>query len=220
MKDLIELDDLAYGNTNQENLPFLSMNNHFTKLKDHFIDFPYPQIDETELEIENLIRLQDNAKKGKNWKAQYKFMKSADQNLDSLFVNFYLKNELVFDQEFIGQIKSDLTGMVVQLKMHYQRARPYQVAHYTKQDLIPFNSASANTPAYPSGHATQIYFIGLVESFRFPHKEKEIKKFCHLVAKSREVMGVHYESDTEFGKTIALALSKHPTIIKRYFTKK
>lgn len=218
--DLIQLNELAYGNINQENLPFLLVDNHFTILKDNFLDFPYPQIDETELEIENLIRIQDNAKKGKNWNAQYKFMKSADQNLDSLFVKFYLKNDLVFDQKYIGRIKTDLTALVMQLKMYYQRARPYQVAHYTKQDLIPFNSASANTPAYPSGHSTQAYFIGLVESFRFPHKAKEIKKFCSMIAKSREIMGVHYESDTEFGKTIALALSKHPSIIKRYFTEK
>ena len=88
--DLIQLNELAYGNINQENLPFLLVDNHFTILKDNFLDFPYPQIDETELEIENLIRIQDNAKKGKNWNAQYKFMKSADQNLDSLFVKFYL----------------------------------------------------------------------------------------------------------------------------------
>jgi hypothetical protein len=40
-----------------------------------------------------------------------------------------------------------------------------------------------------------------------------------MIAKSRETMGVHYESDTDFGKTIAIALSKHPTIIDLYFKK-
>ena len=215
----IELNDLAYGNINHDYNSFLDVDNEFTRLKESFLDFPYPQIDETKLEIENLISLQENAKKSKSWNKQLAFMQTADKNLDKLFISFYLKNELVFDQEFSDKIKTDISALIMQLKDFYQRARPYQVAYYTKQDLVPFNSASANTPSYPSGHSTQAYFIGLVESFKYPHKAKEIKKFCSMIAKSREVMGVHYESDTDFGKTIAIALSKHPTIIDLYFKK-
>ena len=215
----IELNDLAYGNLNHDFNAYLDVDNEFTRLKESFLDFPYPQIDETKLEIENLISLQENAIKSKSWDNQFNFMQTADKNLDKLFIKFYLKNELVFDQEFLAKIKLDLSALIVQLKDFYQRARPYQVAFYTEQDLVPFNSASANTPSYPSGHSAQAYFIGLVESFKYPHKEKEIKKFCNMIAKSREVMGVHYESDTDFGKTIAIALSKHPKIIDIYFKK-
>ena len=215
----IELNDLAYGNLNHDFNAYLDVDNEFTRLKESFLDFPYPQIDETKLEIENLISLQENAKKSKSWNNQFNFMQTADKNLDKLFIKFYLKNELVFDQEFLAKLKLDLSALIIQLKDFYQRARPYQVAYYTGQDLVPFNSASANTPSYPSGHSAQAYFIGLVESFKYPHKEKEIKKICNMIAKSREVMGVHYESDTDFGKTIAIALSKHPTIIDLYFKK-
>jgi len=215
----IELNNLAYGNLNHDFNLKLDVNNEFTQLFDSFLDFPYPQIDETKLEIENLISVQENAIKSKSWDKNYSFMQTADKNLDKLFISFYLKNELVFDQEFLSKIKTDLSALIIQLKEYYQRARPYQVAYYTEQNLVPFNSASANSPSYPSGHSTQAYFIGLVESFKFPHKEKEIKKFCSMIAKSRETMGVHYESDTDFGKTIAIALSKHPTIIDLYFKK-
>jgi len=215
----IELNDLAYGNLNHDFNLLLDADNEFTKLKDSFLDFPYPAIEETKLEIENLISIQENAIKSKSWNNQLNFMQTADKNLDKLFINFYLKNELVFDQEFLSKIKTDLSALIIQLKEYYQRARPYQVAYYTEQNLVPFNSKSANTPSYPSGHSTQAYFIGLVESFKYPHKAKEIKNFCNMIAKSREVMGVHYESDTDFGKTIAIALSKHPTIIDLYFKK-
>jgi len=215
----IELNDLAYGNLNHDYINLLDADNEFTRLKENFLDFPYPQIDETKLEIENLISLQENAKKSKSWDKQYAFMQNADKSLDNLFINFYLKNELVLDKEFLTKLKLDISGLIMQLKEYYQRARPYQVAYYTEQDLVPFNSKSANTPSYPSGHSTQAYFIGLVESFKYPHRAKEIKKFCSMIAKSREVMGVHYESDTDFGKTIAIALSKHPTIIDLYFKK-
>jgi hypothetical protein len=215
----IELNDLAYGNLNYDYINLLDADNEFTRLKESFLDFPYPQIDETKLEIENLISVQENAIKSKSWDKQYSFMQTADKNLDKLFISFYLKNELVLDKEFLTKLKLDISGLIMQLKEFYQRARPYQVAYYTEQNLVPFNSSSANTPSYPSGHSTQAYFIGLVESFKYPHKAKEIKKFCNMIAKSREVMGVHYESDTDFGKTIAIALSKHPTIIDLYFKK-
>ena len=59
----IELNDLAYGNLNYDYINLLDADNEFTRLKENFLDFPYPQIDETKLEIENLISLQENAKK-------------------------------------------------------------------------------------------------------------------------------------------------------------
>ena len=113
----------------------------------------------------------------------------------------------------------NVKSLILQLKVYYQRARPFQVAFYSKQNFVPFESTSAHTPSYPSGHATQIYIIGLVEIFKNPQKEKEIKKFCNMVAKTREIMGVHFESDTNFGKIIATALSKHPKIKEIYFKK-
>ena len=177
----IELNDLAYGNLNHDYNLLLNADNEFTKLKDSFLDFPYPQIEETKLEIDNLISQQESAIKSKNWEKQYTFMQTADKHLDKLFTNFYLKNELILDTEFLTKLKLDISGLVMQLKEFYQRARPYQVAYYTEQNLVPFNSASANTPSYPSGHSVQAYFIGLVESFKYPHKEKEIKKFCSMM---------------------------------------
>ena len=94
----IELNNLAYGNLNHDYNLLLNADNEFTKLKDSFLDFPYPQIEETKLEIDNLISQQESAIKSKNWEKQYTFMQTADKNLDKLFINFYLKNELVFDQ--------------------------------------------------------------------------------------------------------------------------
>ena len=127
----IELNDLAYGNLNYDYINLLDADNEFTRLKENFLDFPYPQIDETKLEIENLISLQENAKKSKSWDKQYAFMQNADKSLDNLFINFYLKNELVLDKEFLTKLKLDISGLIMQLKEYYQRARPYQVAYYT-----------------------------------------------------------------------------------------
>ena len=48
----IELNNLAYGNLNHDYNLLLDADNEFTKLKDSFLDFPYPAIEETKLEIE------------------------------------------------------------------------------------------------------------------------------------------------------------------------
>ena len=68
----IDLNSLAYGNLTYNYLPYLEVKNHFSELIDSFLDFPYPQIDESILEIENLIESQKNAKQSKNWEKQYK----------------------------------------------------------------------------------------------------------------------------------------------------
>ena len=168
----IDLNSLAYGNLTYNYLPYLEVKNHFSELIDSFLDFPYPQIDESILEIENLIESQKNAKQSKNWEKQYNFNTNVDSNLEFVLEKFYLKNELIFDKELLANIRTDISALILQLKVYYQRARPFQVAFYSKQNFVPFESNSAHTPSYPSGHATQIYFIGLVI----------INKFVYLIS--------------------------------------
>ena len=108
----------------------------------------------------------------------------------------------------------------MQLKKHYNRARPYQIAYYTGQDLHPFNTITGNTPAYPSGHAMQSRFLLKIVAFNFPKYKDEIKKLANDIAFTRIVMGVHFQSDNDFGFKIADKLATYPQIIDKYFTNK
>ena len=105
----------------------------------------------------------------------------------------------------------------MQLKNHYQRARPYQYALYGNQKLNPYDTFSGNTPSYPSGHACQITFLGAILCSHYGEKEKEILSLVKKVIESRMILGVHFQSDNDFGIEIAKTLLEKEDIKKKYF---
>ena len=120
----------------------------------------------------------------------------------------------------LEQIQEECGTLVMNLKKHYNRARPFQMAHYTGQDLHPFNTISGQSPAYPSGHAFQSRFLLKIVAFNFPQYKDKIKKLAEDIAFTRIVMGVHFPSDNKFGFDIADKLATYPQIRDKYFTRK
>ena len=83
-------------------------------------------------------------------------------------------------------------------KDRFHRARPVTLA----PDLAP-PIPTPRLPAYPGGHATQIYLMALTLVHLHPNREKEILQCAEQVARNREVAGVNYPSDTEAGRKLA-----------------
>lgn len=86
------------------------------------------------------------------------------------------------------------------LKTLINRARPKQVIN----SLEIQKSKTANTPAYPSGHCIQAYYLAKKLSEMYPEKEDMLFKLAEDCALSRVYAGLHYHSDNEFGKYISL----------------
>ena len=86
------------------------------------------------------------------------------------------------------------------LKTIINRARPIQVNPKLKIQ----ESFTANTPAYPSGHCIQAYYLAKKLSVMYPDKEYELFKLAEDCAMARVHAGLHYPSDNEFGKLISL----------------
>jgi len=86
------------------------------------------------------------------------------------------------------------------LKTIINRARPKQVI----TNLQIQNSKTANTPAYPSGHCIQAYYLAKKLSVLYPEKTDALFKLAEDCALSRVYAGLHYHSDNEFGKFISL----------------
>tara|TARA_R110001599_G_scaffold130235_4_gene305328 strand:- start:856 stop:1620 length:765 start_codon:yes stop_codon:yes gene_type:complete len=208
---------LAYGNLDKENLKYLSKKNIFTSKKDLFTKCRYPSEIKTKKEIEYLISAQDSLKRKIENTLELDFMKDADEGLEALF-NKYLPqmgiNLSKNYQDKLFTITDDLGALVMHLKNHFQRPRPYQVAFYTKQKLHPYETNSGHSPAFPSGHACQAHFLTLVIALHHPKYSKELKIFANKVAFSRLALGVHYPSDNAFGKDIAFKLFAMPDIQK------
>ena len=82
--------------------------------------------------------------------------------------------------------------------MKYNRVRP----PYFDNRVIPWISVPLH-PSYPSGHAVQSYTIAYLLSEKYPYKKMIYFESAKRISRNREVMGLHYPSDTEYGKKIA-----------------
>ena len=220
MIKLDNLRDLVYGKINREDLVYIHKKNVFTEFTNNFTDYPYPNIDGTMQDIDEIIATQKEFMRKGNWEKYKKFMKDSDGNIHKLIKMKFKEMGIRTDEKFMNwlyKIQTSLGGLVMQLKVFYNRPRPYQVAYYTKQDLNPFATTSGNSPAYPSGHCLQARFLMKCVAYKYPAHAKKLKKFADDIALTRVVLGVHYPSDNAFSRKIADELTTYPIIREKFF---
>ena len=92
-----------------------------------------------------------------------------------------------------------IVGKIMFYKKLYNRARPVQVSPEIVDALY---STTANTPAYPSGHAFQAYYSAKLLSQWEPDKKKEWEAIAERVANIRIIAGLHYPSDRDFARRL------------------
>jgi len=213
------MNDLYYGNLNKEFLSYLDIKNIFTAYFDEFSMIPYPNFYETLEENEVIMKIQSDAEKNPNWENIQNFIFMWDSDLIQSLKITLKKLEIPHDDayiDYLGKVSEDLGALIIQLKNHYQRARPYQYALYGNQKLHPYHSDSAMTPSYPSGHACQSYFLFKLIGSHYPEKQIELDKYAQKVADSRLIMGVHFPSDNKFAIEIAKTLLEKNDIKIKY----
>ena len=129
------------------------------------------------------------------------FVDSAD-DIDNHFEKFLDSKDLEYPIEEIKKYMSGVRAIILQLKYHYNRPRPGQVADAKGMDFDRESLKSASTPSYPSGHATQGRFIAKLLSDIYPEYGKQLMKIGDDIAYSRNMAKVHYPSDSKFGKEL------------------
>ena len=88
--------------------------------------------------------------------------------------------------------------LILFLKYIINRARPKQI----DPELKSLKSITADTPAYPSGHAFQAYYLSKYLSDIYPHKKELFESIAEDCAKARVYAGLHFPSDNQFSKQI------------------
>ena len=162
--------------------------------------------EETKRELRVLQSYQTYRKDAKD------FMELVDVKIMKPFKRYFKKHDL--DMKLIDEVsklKDNLNPIVLQLKVHYNRPRPAKLARslvfHKELNFTVHPLKTAETPAYPSGHATEGRFISLYLADRVPFEHKgNIKKIGDDIGHSRQIGGVHYPTDTEFGHQLAGAL--------------
>jgi len=151
---------------------------------------------ETLVEINNLIEL----------KSQRDIVTIQEINIenDPNFLNTVIAglNMSQEEKEFVYRIYTEIVNpTTVGLKLYFNRVRP----SFCNPDIEPIIEIP-NHPSYPSGHAIQHYFMAYYLYYR--HNNKDYFEKANIIAKNREIAGVHFESDSKYGKLIAFDLIK------------
>lgn len=212
--------ELRYGNLTKELQSQLEVKNIFTEYLSEFSFVEYPNYYESTQEIISIIKTQESAEQSGKWEAIKAFCDLWDEDLLSALEKTLDSLDIPFDDDYIDyltKVTEDLGALVVQLKNHYQRPRPFQVAFYTEQNLHPYDSVSAQSPSYPSGHAIQGYFLCNLIAFHYEDKKEQLLKIAKQIADSRIILGLHYPSDNSFGIQIVKELMLKDDIKSMYF---
>jgi hypothetical protein len=212
--------ELRYGNLTKELQSQLEVKNIFTEYLAEFSFIEYPNYYESSQEIISIIKTQESAEKSGKWEAIKSFCDLWDSDLILALEKTLDMLDIPFDDEYIEyltKVTEDLGSFIVQLKNHYQRPRPFQVAFYTEQNLHPYDSVSAQSPSYPSGHAMQSFLIFNIIAYHYEDKKEQLLKIAKQIADSRIIMGIHYPSDNAFGIQVVKELMLKDDIKEKYF---
>lgn len=112
--------------------------------------------------------------------------------------------DLDFPKKEVKELKDSVSGVVLDLKYHFNRPRPYKLAplYNIELDTNEIKDTTFDSPSYPSGHATQGILIGNYLSHKYPLYRGKFLKVGRDIAKSRVIAKVHYPSDVSMGEMI------------------
>jgi len=197
IKNQYQFDDMVYS----EDIP----DNHQKTMdrldKTVFSDFDFSNFEkknppansskETKKELEFLNTLPYNDK----------LIKNSDDVLKS-FKTIFDRRNIVFPKKLIRKLIKDSASVIMKLKYHFNRPRPFQVYKIHDIPIHPFIMDSMKTPSYPSGHSAQGILISKVLSDLYPELEGEITKKGNEISLSRNLAKAHFPSDSKLGQEL------------------
>jgi hypothetical protein len=213
----MNLDSVTYGNPTQEQLEYLSKESYLDYLFDDLVPYRFPK-NSSEATKEELNQIADNIEILKKSETHLKWYRIYDRGFRSYFLEG-LKKEGVEENEaveLINSIMEDVKPLLAKLKYYFQRPRPYQLAEYYKLKLFPFESRSADSPSFPSGHAFQGKIITEVLGNRYPNLYANMQKVLDDICYSRVYMGLHYQSDIDVAIFCAEKVLSDLTFMGKY----
>jgi acid phosphatase (class A) len=114
---------------------------------------------------------------------------------------------LEYDEIYFKRLIKEAASITIRLKYKFNRPRPFQLGPVLGIDVTKYQSSTAKTPAFPSGHTTQSVLVACVLSEKYPELKEELMKAADKVSLSRVVGGHHYPSDIKYGEMLGKWLS-------------
>ena len=99
--------------------------------------------------------------------------------------------------DLLARVQSDATYYIWAFKYRFNRARPYEIEPRIERLETP------NFPAYPSAHSANSWTAAYVFQELMPDDRDVFARGAAELAYSREILGVHFPSDSESGRALA-----------------
>lgn len=201
------IDKVTYGNLSlkykEKTLQHDEVSEKLIKLDlyDHLFEIP-PSSNSSNQTKRELLKLVANIDNLSDIKLE--FCKKAEKDHVSLFVEYLNRHGIEdYAKDDLNKVLNELEPLLIRLKEHYNRPRPYQLASYYGLDLyVPVEAYNALTPSYPSGHAFEGYILGELLSELYSEHKIGLLQLGKNVGLSRMSIGVHYHSDYDFGRYV------------------
>lgn len=128
------------------------------------------------------------------------FFRMTDMNPAAAFSPVITPDEMSLAEMDQIMTNTRVVFITKMLKWFYNRARPAQIAPETINEAngTLLRSDSAATPAYPSGHGVQTYYLAKILARKFPAKTQAVMEVATKCANIRIMAGHHYPSDRDF----------------------
>ena len=174
-----------------ENIP----NSYFKDYNyEHFKNLNYPENESEEAvkELETLAQID----------VDDSFVEDMD-NVYKTFKKFLKTKDLTLNKKEVKELLDKSGAVVLDLKYHYNRPRPFQLNKIHKVDMDKKMMDSMKSPSFPSGHAAQGLLLGKILVDKYPEYESELLDIADDISYSRNMAKAHFPSDTKVGKELA-----------------
>jgi acid phosphatase (class A) len=118
-------------------------------------------------------------------------------HIGSSIGSWFNPNDLPVTADFMASVWRDASYFIWSLKFKYARIRPVFIDSAIK------NLQETDWAAYPSGHASNSYINAYLYQELAPEFTDVFIKDAYDMAHSREILGVHYPSDSESARIFA-----------------
>lgn len=138
------------------------------------------------------------------------FVKEKDR-ISKVFEKVCERYGVEYPTEMVEKLLTDSAGVIIDLKYHFNRPRPAQLAKEYNMKLAEVVLTSMKTPSYPSGHSAQGYLVGLYLAEKFDDEKlgKELISEAKAISKARNIGRAHYPSDSKVGEELGKKMFRY-----------
>lgn len=127
-------------------------------------------------------------------------------DIEKVFEQVCIEHNLEYPKELVKNLIKSTSGILLDLKYHYNRPRPNQLASHYNIKLGERVLESMKTASYPSGHSAQGILVGKVLQTKLPITTDSFIEAGKRISYSRNVGRAHFPSDSRVGEDIGTAM--------------